>query len=887
MIRSSTASNVTAEQAVRRQEPGLISWPKLVLAAFAALLAAAAIAYWKRDTVLYWFEYTREEVLSALGLGLISVVVWLLVLRVLARWRPIWRATGWASWLTNLRLWISTVGFLAFSLAVMAFFRPAEGILGQFSLEGSVSLSGWIGETIIGPVFWAGVLRAFALFVLTILVAAPTRSGQFLQNSGSNVSRGVFTAYLFTMLTARLFKLRLRRLLLRNSKRPSTRTYFGGHFDDDPTVPTEELVAITQAPVKPGDVKEDMDVLERWSRDLKARVASLKSETDFGNDEDEADEEPQEASEEIEMEAAVPEVATTSAKFNKYWSEIQAAAEAAQDRPEAEIEEDEDFEDEDIDLDDSLEEDFDEEDTIPTKAEQLELPGTRLTAMPLTDNMASKWAKPPKELLHDAQVKGISEEQMVDTAETIRTTLGDYGVEVEVGQIRPGPTVTMYGLNPGWIRKYKQAAVQDKHGNPVLDKSGKSVKERVETKMRVRVDSILAREKDLALALKTPSIRIETPVLGKSLVGIEVPNPKPDLVTLRAGMESEEFKKLRQKAPLPVVLGKGSGGEVAVADLSRMPHLLVAGATGSGKSVCLNTIVSSLIIEKSPSELRLLLIDPKRVELTPYNGIPHLLQPVVVDSDQVVGLLKGMIREMLNRYRAFEEQGVRNIDTYNKKARARMPYLVVVIDELADLMMTAAFDVEHSLCRLAQLGRATGIHLVVATQRPSVDVVTGLIKANFPSRISFGVTSQIDSRTILDSAGAEKLLGRGDMLYAPLDASRPSRIQGAFLSDSEVEDLVKFWKSASWPHVPQLDLSSPSNEVLGADDEDDDNDGDELFDKAVDMARSQKKLSTSLLQRRLRIGYPRAARLMDELEDKGVVGPSDGSKSRDVMIGVG
>ena len=314
-----------------------------------------------------------------------------------------------------------------------------------------------------------------------------------------------------------------------------------------------------------------------------------------------------------------------------------------------------------------------------------------------------------------------------------------------------------------------------------------------------------------------------------------------------------------------------------------MPHLLVAGATGSGKSVCLNTIVSCLIAENSPSELRLLLIDPKRVELTPFNGIPHLLTPVTVETAEVVPLLKALINEMLKRYKHMEQSGARNISSYNSKTKEKMPYLVVVIDELADLMMTSSVELEQSLCRLAQLGRATGIHLIIATQRPSVDVLTGLIKANFPSRIAFGVTSQIDSRTILDSVGAEKLLGRGDMLYHPIDASRPSRVQGVFISDSEITKLVDYWKNVNWPPIPEMDFNLALDEDK-AEGIDINEAGDELLDKAIALANSERKLSTSFLQRRLRVGYPRAARLMDELEEQGIVGPSDGSKSRDVII---
>ena len=497
------------------------------------------------------------------------------------------------------------------------------------------------------------------------------------------------------------------------------------------------------------------------------------------------------------------------------------------------------------------------------------------------------WKKPSTDLLLDSVEGGITEEEMRSTAETIRQTLAEYGVEVDVGQIKPGPAVTMYGLVPGWIRRYKQVKQQDENGRPVVDEAGRPVIAREETKTRVKVDNILSREKDLALALKTPSIRIETPAMGKSLVGIEVPNPNPSLVTLRGVMESPEFTKLRGKAHLPVALGKGSGGETAVIDLAKMPHLLIAGATGSGKSVCINAIISCLIMERTPAEMRLLLIDPKRVELTPYNGIPHLLTPVVVETDQVVGLLKGLIGEMLDRYRRMEEVSVRNIDAYNRKVSEKMPLLVVAVDELADLMMSAAFDIEQSLCRLAQLGRATGIHLIIATQRPSVDVVTGLIKANFPSRISFGVTSQVDSRTILDTAGADKLLGRGDMLYLPLEASRPARVQGVFISDHEIDSLVNFWQTTPWAPIPRVHIreaSSGTGVATGNPADSSSGSGDELMDNAILLAKSYNKLSTSLLQRRLRIGYPRAARLIDELEEQGFVGPGDGSKSRDVIM---
>ena len=504
---------------------------------------------------------------------------------------------------------------------------------------------------------------------------------------------------------------------------------------------------------------------------------------------------------------------------------------------------------------------------------------------PVRPGHQGSWDLPDRSMVRNEDEGGISDEEMSRTSETIRRTLAEYNIEVEIGQMKPGPAVTMYGLVPGWIRRYKQVRATDENGRPKLDEAGKPIVTRVESKTRVKVDSIISREKDLSLALKTPSIRIETPVLGESLVGIEVPNPSLSVVTLGRLMESPEYKKMSAKAKLPIVLGKGTGGEPVAVDLAAMPHLLVAGATGAGKSVCLNAIVSCLLMEKSPAEMRLLMVDPKRVELTPYNGIPHLITPVVVESDQVVGLLKGLIREMLNRYRRMEEVGARNIESYNRRQPDKMAYIVLAVDELADLMMTSSFEVEQALCRLAQLGRATGIHLIIATQRPSVDVVTGLIKANFPTRISFGVSSQIDSRTILDSVGAEKLLGRGDMLYLAVDASRPKRVQGVFISDEECEGIVDFWQTTPRGPMPEVSLHA-----VGDGDEPDEkgkdanSDRDELLQKAIDLAQHHKKLSTSLLQRRMRIGYPRAARLMDQLEDEGVVGPGDGSKSRDVIM---
>ncbi len=469
------------------------------------------------------------------------------------------------------------------------------------------------------------------------------------------------------------------------------------------------------------------------------------------------------------------------------------------------------------------------------------------------------WHLPPIEYLSKSAKGGIATAEIKATSDLIEETLAEHGVAVSVDQVRVGPTVTMYGLKPGW-------------------KGGKANSRG----QRVRVDTILSREKDIALALSSPNIRFESVVPGSSVVGIEVPNAKPTPVNLRTVMDSPEWSEFIEDAALPVPLGVGSGGNPVMADFSKMPHTLVAGATGSGKSVCMNTIITGLLLSRNPREVRMVMIDPKRVELTPYQGIPHLYAPVIVEPEIAVKTLKALVKEMMDRFATLEAAGVRDISTYNRKNQAKMPYLLILVDELADLMLTASNEVEQLLVRLAQLGRATGVHLVVATQRPSVDVVTGLIKANFPSRISFAVGSQVDSRTILDSTGADKLLGKGDMLYKPINLTQPLRVQGAFLGDEEIEAVVDFWKQVGAPPLPQLDSDAGEDASVSIPGLEEDT-GDALFVQASEMARNQKTLSTSLLQRRLRIGYPRAARLMDELEDAGVVGPGEPGKPRKVI----
>ncbi|MBE9482941.1 MAG: DNA translocase FtsK, partial [Chloroflexi bacterium] len=479
------------------------------------------------------------------------------------------------------------------------------------------------------------------------------------------------------------------------------------------------------------------------------------------------------------------------------------------------------------------------------------------------------WRLPPVDILDRSPEVEFSQADNMQRAKLLEEALDSYGVEAKVVQINAGPTVTQFGVEPGWDRKIKEIKERDRDG---------SVTVRLEevSKTRVKVERITSLASDLALALAAPSIRIEAPVPGKSVVGIEVPNTISSLVSLRGVIETNAFQRVEAKSKLTLALGKGAGGEAIAADLARMPHLLIAGATGSGKTVCLNSIICCLLLHNTPNESKFIMIDPKRVELTPFNSIPHLAAPVIVDTNKALGTLRWLNQEMDKRYQKLATAGVRNIDGYNrnKQGDERFPYIILIIDELADLMMAGFDEVEHILCRLAQLARATGIHLVVATQRPSVDVVTGLIKANFPTRISFAVTSQVDSRTILDMGGAEKLLGRGDMLYMPTEEAKPKRLQGCYVSDNETERLVYFWGSQRREEVDQLKIEELVLSQAAARGE-----GfpeDPLLEAAKKLVQEHKHISTSFLQRRLHIGYPRAARLMEQLEEESGKGKEEG-----------
>jgi len=496
------------------------------------------------------------------------------------------------------------------------------------------------------------------------------------------------------------------------------------------------------------------------------------------------------------------------------------------------------------------------------------------------------WQHPPVDLLTPPPAVDALVPDTDHRAKLIVETLASFGVDARVASVKRGPTVTQFGVEPGWEVKHRTVAERDAAGRPLLDRDGRPKTRQEEvSRTRVRVNQVLRLQNDLALALAAPSVRIEAPVPGQPIIGIEVPNTNATVVSLRSVIESTTFQKQMAKSRLALALGKGVSGEPAVADLSKMPHLLIAGATGSGKSVCINSIIACLLMHATPEEVRFVMIDPKRVELAPFADIPHLaLSRVIVDMDEVVGTLGAVIHEMEARYTKFAQLAVRNLDGYNKHPKVvnKLPYWVVIIDELADLMMAAPFEVEKQICRLAQLARATGIHLVVATQRPSVDVITGLIKANFPTRIAFSVTSQVDSRTILDGAGAEKLLGRGDMLYLPTDAAKPSRMQGVYVSDAEIERLVDFWTSERFRNLKPETYDHLVEEARAEQDSEEDED-DPLLEKARVLALEHTRVSTSMLQRRLRIGYPRAARLMDLLEEEGLVGAAEGMGSREVL----
>jgi S-DNA-T family DNA segregation ATPase FtsK/SpoIIIE len=461
------------------------------------------------------------------------------------------------------------------------------------------------------------------------------------------------------------------------------------------------------------------------------------------------------------------------------------------------------------------------------------------------------WKYPPISIFSDTKTGKADRGDIKENAAVIEQTLESFGITARVVEVNLGPAVTQYAL---------------------------------EVALGTKLSKITALERDLALALAAPTgtIRIEAPIPGRSLVGIELPNRSPEFVPLRKMLESEAINQSQSK--LVVSLGLDVSGNPVVADLAKMPHVLIAGQTGSGKSVGINSILSTILFRAAPSEVKIILVDPKRVELTGYNGIPHLLTPVIVEPNKIVSALRWILSEMDRRYKIFAQAGVRNIDGYNEMSGFQaLPYIVLIVDELADIMLFSPVEVEDSITRIAQMSRATGIHMVLSTQRPSVDIITGLIKANIPCRVAFAVASQVDSRVILDMQGAEKLLGKGDMLYLPPEQAKPVRIQGAYVSDKETRELVSFLKNQGvTPQYTEEVVSMPkpgTTQVAGID-----GDLDEHFREAVELVVQYEKASASLLQRRLSVGYARAARILDQLEAAGVVGPADASKPREVLI---
>ncbi|CDD28271.1 MAG: DNA translocase FtsK [Clostridia bacterium] len=464
---------------------------------------------------------------------------------------------------------------------------------------------------------------------------------------------------------------------------------------------------------------------------------------------------------------------------------------------------------------------------------------------------------PPVEFLTPGKTATkMGKKAVTDTANKLQKTLYSFGVSAKVENVSVGPTITRYELKPA---------------------------------EGVRVSKIANLADDIALSLAAETIRIEAPIPGKQAVGIEIPNKEKEVVHLRDIIDSNEFKNAKSK--LSFALGKNAAGEAIVTDIAKMPHVLIAGSTGSGKSVCINTLITSIIYKAKPSEVKLVMVDPKVVELSVYNGIPHLLIPVVTDPKKAAGALAWAVQEMVNRYHLFAEKNVRDIAGYNEAlekegAEGKLPQIVIIIDELADLMMVAKNDVEDAICRLAQMARAAGMHLVIATQRPSVDVITGIIKANIASRISFAVTSQVDSRTILDSAGAEKLLGKGDMLFFPTGVLKPIRIQGAFVSDSEVEKIVSFLKENGGPTYSEdvLEKIERANSTDKELDEQDDDETDPFLMEAIDTVVDLGQASASFIQRRFKVGYARAGRIIDQMEARGIISGYEGSKPRQVLV---
>ena len=851
-------------------------------------------------------------------------------------------------WLRPVNIWIGSIAYLAAALVVLSYFHPEEGPLTAFAADFDASLGGTVGDALAGESAWLRGLVAFALFAVGTAIAGPRVSLDALKLLGK-AGVMVYVAFMMAgsgvlSLFRRMYKSddkpkadaaadrhseseTLRKALADQQATASPLTYAGHSSVADQAQPG--LSTLDPMYAEPDAVSREPALTPMYSTDDELATAAV---------EEPAMTRVNEADDEYAAAAAQePAVAQSYAEDNEHTAVVSHEHHREMDEPREAvtgaadgdrrrapgIDDGDSDGDEPADVPDGDSPTFDRRPGEPAvearestpapssaarynrfwnRSDPLRSRRTAHSSVPVESTVAEtlepepepepvqpghqgSWDLPDRSMVRNEDEGGISNEEMSRTSATIQRTLAEYNIEVEIGQMKPGPAVTMYGLIPGWIRRYKQVRATDENGRPKLDEAGKPIVTRIENKTRVKVDSIISREKDLSLALKTPSIRIETPVLGESLVGIEVPNPSLSVVTLGRLMESPEYKKMSAKAKLPIVLGKGTGGEPVAVDLAAMPHLLVAGATGAGKSVCLNAIVSCLLMEKSPTEMRLLMVDPKRVELTPYNGIPHLITPVVVESDQVVGLLKGLIREMLNRYRRMEEVGARNIESYNRRQPDKMAYIVLAVDELADLMMTSS-------CR----SRAGALPPRAARQghRNPPDHRDPAAVRGCRDRADQGQLPDphLLRRFVTDRLAHDSRLGRRREAAGPRRHALPG---GRRVEAQEGPGRVHLRRGvrrhrrllADDPRGPMPEVSL---HAVGDGDEPDEkgkdanSDRDELLQKAIDLAQHHKKLSTSLLQRRMRIGYPRAARLMDQLEDEGVVGPGDGSKSRDVIM---
>jgi DNA segregation ATPase FtsK/SpoIIIE, S-DNA-T family len=785
----------------RNQYPAEFSFKKLVFLTGISLLVIAAfvvVVYLEWEAISSWGINLARGITQTFGWGLVLIALAILTLAVVILAKPIILLRYWNRFIGGFILFAAIWGILGF--------MPGTGYLSS-----PVNLGGFIGQSIIGHPGVVGALVIVGLVILGTFMVVPRGFAHLVYNS-------------FCWITGKLRKQPLGEVPLPSPSAAPRLIASSNSGDEIPRVfPRYKPEPMPSAP-KPVAASERSNWL--WDR-LHSKPGS---------------------------EVAAASSVMTEIGAIKTVEAAETVHPENRDNPVAEP------------LENVISEDKPGHSLAAVKsveARKESRPAAQEVKKKIGDDgslvTADGWKLPPLEILDNTPEVEFSQADNLKKAKLIEDALFSYGVEGKVVQINVGPTVTQFGIEPGWDRKLKEVKEKDKNGD---------VRVKVEevAKTRVKVDRITSLSNDLSLALAAPSIRIEAPVPGKSVVGIEVPNTTIGTVSLRSVVESNVYQKLQAKAKLSMALGKGAGGESVVGDMTKMPHLLIAGATGSGKTVCMHSIICCFLLYNTPRDLRFIMIDPKRVEMTSYHSLPHLATPVIVDNNKALGALRWLSGEMDKRYQTMAAARARNIEAYNKaKPNEKLPYLVLIIDELADLMMTAGEEVEHTLCRLAQLARATGIHLIVATQRPSVDVVTGLIKANFPSRISFAVTSQVDSRTILDSGGAEKLLGRGDMLYMPTEAAKPKRLQGCFVSDPEIERLVFFWNSQEKVTASQVDM----DEIIAADmARAEKGPDDPLLAEARKLLDQHDKISASFLQRHLRIGYPRAARLMEQLEEE-------------------